>query len=60
MNWLKYSGASVVFALNPFHWAWIPQAGRDFRGEWAGPNEKGWYAKFLFLTIRGWVDDGSW
>jgi hypothetical protein len=42
------------------HWAWLPGAGREFRGEWAGPNERGWYAKFLFVTVGVWIDDGSW
>ena len=60
MNWLRYSGATVRLNLNPFHWAWIPGAGREFRGEWAGPNEKGWYARFLFITVSAWIDDGSW
>ena len=59
-NWLRYSGASVVVTLNPLHWAWIPQTGREFTGEWAGPNERSYYARFLFLTVRFWIDDGSW
>jgi hypothetical protein len=60
MNWIKYSGVTVRLNLNPFHWAWIPGAGREFRGEWIGPNERGWYAKFLFVTVSVWIDDGSW
>ena len=60
LNWLKYSGASVSLTLNPLHWAWVPQAGRTFRDEWAGPNERSWYARCLFVTVRVWIDDGSW
>ena len=60
MNWLKYSGASVAVTLNPLHWGWIPQAGRAFSDEWAGPKERAWYARCLFITVRVWIDDGSW
>lgn len=60
MNWLKYSGASISFTVNPLHWAWVPQAGRAFVDEWAGPNERSWYTRCLFVTVRFWIDDGSW
>ena len=60
MRWLRYSGIKITILLNPLHWAWLPGAGREFRGEWAGPNERGWYAKFLFVTVGVWIDDGSW
>jgi hypothetical protein len=60
MSWLRYSGASIAVTLNPLHWAWIPLGGRMFTTEWAGPNERTWYVRFLFVTIRVWIDDGSW
>ena len=59
-NWLRYSGASVSVTLNPLHWRWIPDAGRVFAGEWAGPHERRYSAGWLFLTVRLWIDDGSW
>ena len=60
MNWLKYSGASVILTLNPLHWRYVPKGGRAFVGEWAGPNERSWYVSWLFLTVRFWVDNGDW
>ena len=60
LGWIRYSGAGVRLNLNPFHWCYLPGLGREFRGEWAGPNEKGWYVRFLFLTVSVWLDDGSW
>jgi hypothetical protein len=60
IKWLTYSGASVIITVNPLHWRYVPQAGRAFEGEWAGPNERTWYASWLFLTLRLWIDDGSW
>jgi len=60
LKWLRYSGASVAVIVNPLHWSWVPQAGQEFQNEWPGPNEHRWYAKFLFVTIRVWIDDGSW
>ena len=59
-KWLRYSGASVIITVNPAHWSWRPQAGQAFRDEWAGPNEYNWHARFLFVTVRVWIDDGSW
>jgi hypothetical protein len=60
IKWLTYSGASVIITVNPLHWRLVPQAGRAFTGEWAGPNERTWYASWMFLTLRVWIDDGSW
>lgn len=60
MKWLRYSGASIALTLNPLHWVWIPQGGRVVTDEWAGPNERSYYARWLFLTLRFWIDDGSW
>lgn len=56
LKWLRYSGASVIIIVNPLHWRLKPFCGRD--QEW--PNEKTRYAGWLFLTIRVWIDDGSW
>ena len=59
-DYIRYSGITVRLNLNPFHWSYLGKAGREFRGEWAGPNEMGWYVGFLFLTVSVWIDDGSW
>ena len=60
MNWLRHSGVMIRLNLNPFHWSYLPVFGREFRGEWAGPNETGWYVRFLLVTVSVWIDDGSW
>ncbi len=60
IKWLTYSGASVILTVNPAHWCWVPKAGQVFTDEWAGPNERTWSASWLFLTVRLWIDDGSW
>lgn len=59
MKWLTYSGLCVILSVNPLHWRLIPWARKDIK-EWAGPNE--WTCSFgwLFVTIRIWIDDGSW
>ena len=59
-KWLRYSGASVAVTVNPLHWSWVPYAGRAFTDEWAGPNERTWSVRFFFVTVRLWIDDGSW
>jgi hypothetical protein len=58
MNWLRYSGASIIISLNPLHWRVMPWARREFNDEWAGPNERTYSLSFLFLTLRVWVDNG--
>jgi hypothetical protein len=59
-KWLRYSGASVTITMNPAHWSWRPRAEQVFTTEWAGPNEQTWHASILFVTVRIWIDDGSW
>ena len=59
-KWIRYSGASVAVTLNPLHWRGVPAGGVEFVDEWRGPNERSWSASWLFVTIRVWIDDGSW
>jgi hypothetical protein len=56
LKWLRYSGASVIITVNPCHWRLRPGWGQD--REW--PNEGTVYVTWLFLTVRIWIDDGSW
>lgn len=55
VNYLKYSGATVTFTLNPYHWRLIPKFQHD--EEWEMETNT---ITFLFLSIRFWLDDGSW
>jgi hypothetical protein len=58
INYLKYSGVSVTMTVNPCHWAWIP---RFFHGkEDAWDDTETLSVSVLFLTMRIWIDDGSW
>lgn len=59
LKWLRYSGMCVILTVNPLHWAVRPRYDR-FSGEWAGPRERTWTVSWLFLTVRFWIDDGSW
>jgi hypothetical protein len=59
LKWIKYSGASVILALNPLHWSLVPKVYKTYN-EWAGPNEWTGSVTWLGLTIRVWIDDGSW
>lgn len=58
-KWLRYSGISVILTVNPLHWRWVPRA-RQERNEWSGPDERTYSVSWLFLTIRVWIDNGSW
>jgi hypothetical protein len=58
INYLKYSGASVTMTVNPYHWAWIPVFFYGQEDVW--DNTKSWRISVLFLTLRIWIDDGSW
>jgi len=60
LKWLRYSGASVCVRINPWHWNWIPRWGREPNDGWPSPRERTWSVRWIFLTVRVWVDDGSW
>ena len=60
LDWLRYSGASMSVTANPFHWAWIPQIRDEPLDTWIGPNEHRFYFTWLMITVRAWIDDGSW
>jgi hypothetical protein len=58
IDYLKYSGAVITMTLNPYHWAWIPVVRFDETNEvWTNDTFR---ISILFLTIRFWIDDGSW
>ena len=60
MNWLRYSGACATLTLNPLHWVGFPKAYRESNQEWPEGMWQTWRASWLFLTVRIWIDDGSW
>jgi hypothetical protein len=56
INYLKYSGVTITFKLNPYHWR--------FHCRYMQTNEA-WETDHLSLellpiTIRVWIDDGQW
>jgi hypothetical protein len=57
-KWLRYSGFSVILTGNPLHWRWIPVARKEPEDIWQAAHN--WTAGWLFLTLRVYVDDGSW
>lgn len=60
LSWIKYSGVSIVLTLNPLHWRLVPYAKPVPNTEWPSPNEHMFVISWLFLTVRVWIDDGSW
>ena len=59
MDYLRYSGASIIFQLNPLHWKVLPWIRKESNTEW-GSAEHTYSFSFLFLTIRIWIDNGDW
>ena len=60
LDWLRYSGASLSITFNPFHWSWRPHVLDEPLDTWVGPNESRFYFAWLMVTVRLWIDDGSW
>jgi hypothetical protein len=56
-NYLRYSGLSVIITVNPLHWQFMPKYFRNGLDVWETDTHS---VSFLFLTIRVWIDDGSW
>lgn len=59
-KWLRYSGACVTMTVNPWHWTLVPLFFKDDNNGWLGPNERTWRMSWLMITVRVWIDDGSW
>jgi hypothetical protein len=59
INYLRYSGVSVIIALNPLWWKVLPWYRDESNEEW-GSAEKTYAFGFLGITVRIWIDDGSW
>jgi len=57
-KYLRYSGLSVIFNLNPLHWKVFPWYRNEQTAEFWSKNTHA--VGFLFLTIRFWLDDGEW
>lgn len=60
LDWVRYSGASLVVTVNPLHWRWMPRITTRDTDAWQGPNERHFYLSWLMLTLRIWIDDGAW
>lgn len=60
LKWLRYSGATLSLRVNPCHWNFVPRFSRELNDGWLGPNERTWSVSWIFVTVRIWVDDGSW
>jgi hypothetical protein len=56
LNYLRYSGCNITLKLNPYHWR--------FNIEYFKTNEcweqDALVIELLPITIRFWLDDGSW
>jgi hypothetical protein len=59
-KWLRYSGFSVIILGNPVHWSVLPWWRREANDGWPSPNERTYSVGWMFLTLRIWIDDGSW
>lgn len=60
LDWLRYSGTSISVVLNPLHWRLIPAINDEPRDHWLGPKERRWSVSWLMVTVRIWIDDGTW
>jgi len=57
MRYLRYSGLSVSITINPFHWLFMPKYFSNGKYGWDPDYHS---ISFLFLSVRFWIDDGSW
>lgn len=56
LNYLYYSGFNVTIKLNPFHWR-LNFAYKKTNDVW---EQDTLVIELLPITIRIWIDDGSW
>lgn len=58
-DWIKNSGATFTFILNPFQWRLVPW-GQKEPTEWPkGSNYKGVVFGWLFLIVKVYIDDDT-
>lgn len=60
LDWLRYSGASISFMINPCHWHWIPRRIPEPKDAWPRPHQRSLVVSWLGITLRAWIDDGAW
>lgn len=60
IDWIRYSGAGIILHLNPLHWRLLPWFRNETNWEWPSPQERTWALGWLCITVRIWIDDGSW
>ena len=58
-QYVRYSGISIILALNPLWWKVLPWARNETTAEF-GEAERTYAVGFLGLTIRVWIDSGDW
>ncbi len=56
LDWIRYSGCNITLKLNPFHWRIHAELYRS-ADMW---EEDAFIIELLPITIRVWIDDGSW
>ena len=56
INYLKYSGLNVTIKLNPYHWR-LNIVYCQTVDVW---EQDALVIELLPITIRLWIDDGSW
>lgn len=56
LNYLKYSGCNITIKLNPFQWR-LKFCMYKTTDSW---EQDSLYIEILPITIRIWIDDGSW
>lgn len=59
-NFLKYSSIKLSVQLNPLQWRWIPYFHFGKPAEWPDENAYVIVASWVFLTLRVYIDDGTW
>ena len=57
IKYLTYSGLNVTIKLNPCHWRFAFTKGNSLD---AWEVEHSYVLELFPITIRFWIDDGSW
>ena len=60
LNTFKYSSFKISIQLNPLQWRWVPFHFIGKMNEWPDENVYQFLFGWIFLSIRVYIDDGSW
>lgn len=60
LDWIRYSGGSVMITFNPLHWRKVPKMQIKMHDDFYGSKYRSVFFIWLFFQIYLYIDNGDW